>query len=164
MATITTLSNPTSAGTQPSRSLRAMPYVVENFIDFAAATTAKGSALAANDVIEALQIPAQSAVLAAGFEVMTTATGDVTLSLGVTGVTAAAYVSAQAITGSTTVGTFATAATAGYPIVTGPADTLDVLIAGSTTAISAGKIRVFAVLVDVIDHPNAVTAKHDQLS
>ena len=164
MATITTLSNTTGAGTQPARSLRAMPYVVENFIDFAAATTAKGSALAANDVIEALQIPAQSAVLAAGFEVMSAVTGDVTVSLGVTGVSAAAYVATQALTGSTTVGTFATSAAAGYPIVSGPADTLDVLIAASTTAISAGKVRVFAVLVDVIDHPNAATAKHDQLS
>jgi len=43
MATITTLSNAVGAGTQPSRSLRNMPYVVENTISWSAAVTAKGS-------------------------------------------------------------------------------------------------------------------------
>ena len=58
MATITTLSNAVGAATQPARSVRPQPYVVENTISLAAAVTAKGSALAAADVIEALQIPA----------------------------------------------------------------------------------------------------------
>ena len=91
MATITTLSNAVGAGTQPSRALRNMPYVVENTINLASAVTAKGSALAAADVIEALQIPAQSIVLAAGFEITGAITGSCTVSLGVTGVTAAAF-------------------------------------------------------------------------
>jgi len=164
MATITTLSNAVSAGTHPSRGIRAMPYVVENTINFATATTAKGSALAINDVIEALQIPAQSIVLAAGFEVLSAITGDVTMSLGVTGVTAAAYVSAQALTGSTAVGTYGTPATAGYPIVSQSADTLDLLIAASTTAISAGSVRVFAVLVDATDRIGPASVKRDALS
>ena len=108
MATITTLSNAVGAGTHPSRSVRPMPYLVENTISLAAAVTAKGSALAAADVIEALQIPAQSIVLSAGYEVTSAVTGSCTVSLGVTGVTAAAYVSAFAVTGSTAVGTYAT--------------------------------------------------------
>lgn len=164
MATITTLSNAVGAGTHPSRALRNIPYVVENTINFATATTAKGSALALNDVIEALQIPAQSIVLAAGFEVLSAITGDVTMSLGVTGVTAAAYVSAQALTGSTAVGTYATPATAGYPIVSQSADTLDLLIAASTTAISAGSIRVFAVLVDAQDRVGPASVDREQLA
>jgi hypothetical protein len=163
MATITTLSNAVGAGTQPSRSLRNAPYVVEKTIDFAAATTAKGSALAAADVIEALQIPAQSIVLAAGYEVLSAVTGDVTMSLGVTGVTAAAYVSAFALTGSTAVGTYATPATAGYPIVSQSADTLDLLIAASTTAISAGSVRVFAVLCDAQDRVGPASVLRSQL-
>ena len=164
MATITTLSNAVGAATQPVRSVRPMPYVVENTISLAAAVTAKGSALAASDVIEALQIPAQSIVLAAGFEVITAATGSCTVSLGVTGVTAAAYVSAFAVTGSASVGDYATPATAGYPIVTKAADTLDLLLVTETTTLSAGSIRVFAVIVDAADKVGPASVDREQLA
>lgn len=163
MATITTLSNAVGAGTQPSRGLRNMPYVVENTINWASAVTAKGSALAAADVIEALQIPAQSIVLAAGFEVLTAATGSCTVSLGVTGVTAAAYVSAFAVTSSATAGTYATPATAGYPIVSQSADTLDLLLVTETTTLSAGSIRVFAVIVDATDRIGPASVSRTQI-
>ena len=142
MATITTLSNAVGAGTQPSRSLRNMPYVVENTISWSAAVTAKGSALAAADVIEALQIPAQSIVLAAGFEVLTAATGSCTVSLGVTGVTAAAY----------------------QPLVIGAADTIDLLIATATTAPTSGEVRVWAVLMNIDGRPARATADREQLA
>jgi hypothetical protein len=164
MATITTLSNAVGAGTQPSRALRNMPYVVENTINFASAVTAKGSALAAADVIEALQIPAQSIVLAAGFEVITAVTGSCTVSLGVTGVTAAAYVSAFGVTSSLAVGDYATPATAGYPIVTKSADTLDLLLVTETTTLSAGSIRVFAVIVDAQDRVGPASVDREQLA
>ena len=164
MATITTLSNAVGAGTQPSRSVRPQPYVVENTISLAAAVTAKGSALAAADVIEALQIPAQSIVLAAGFEITSAITGSCTVSLGVTGVTAAAYVSAFGVTGSLSVGDYATPATAGYPIVTKAADTLDLLLVTETTTLSAGSIRVFAVLVDAQDKTGPASVDREQLA
>ena len=164
MATITTLSNAVGAGTHPSRSVRPMPYVVENTISLAAAVTAKGSALAAADVIEALQIPAQSIVLAAGYEVTGTVTGSCTVSLGVTGVTAAAYVSAFGVTGSLSVGDYATPATAGYPIVTKAADTLDLLLVTETTTLSAGSIRVFAVIVDAQDKTGPASVDREQLA
>ena len=164
MATITTLSNAVGSGLQPVRSVRPMPYVVENTINLAAAVTAKGSALAAADVIEALQIPAQSVVLAAGYEVVSAVTGSCTVSLGVTGVTAAAYVSAFAVTGSTTVGTYATPATAGYPIVSQSADTLDLLLVTETTTLSAGSIRVFAVIVDAADKVGPASVDREQLA
>ena len=164
MATITTLSNAVGAGTHPSRSVRPMPYLVENTISLAAAVTAKGSALAAADVIEALQIPAQSIVLAAGFEITSAVTGSCTVSLGVTGVTAAAYVSAFAVTGSLSVGDYATPATAGYPIVTKAADTLDLLLVTETTTLSAGSIRVFAVIVDAADRVGPASVDREQLA
>jgi hypothetical protein len=164
MATITTLSNAVGAGTHPSRSIRPVPYVVENTISLAAAVTAKGSALAAADVIEALQIPAQSIVLAAGFEITSAITGSCTVSLGVTGVTAAAYVSAFGVTGSLSVGDYATPATAGYPIVTKAADTLDLLLVTETTTLSAGSIRVFAVIVDAQDKTGPASADREQLA
>jgi len=164
MATITTLSNAVGAATQPVRSIRNVPYVVENTISLAAAVTAKGSALAAADVIEALQIPAQSIVLAAGFEITSAVTGSCTVSLGVTGVTAAAYVSAFGVTGSLSVGDYATPATAGYPIVTKAADTLDLLLVTETTTLSAGSIRVFAVIVDASDRVGPASVDREQLA
>lgn len=164
MATITTLSNAVGSGLQPVRSVRPMPYVVENTISLAAAVTAKGSALAAADVIEALQIPAQSIVLAAGFEITSAVTGSCTVSLGVTGVTAAAYVSAFGVTGSLSVGDYATPATAGYPIVTKAADTLDLLLVTETTTLSAGSIRVFAVIVDAADKVGPASVDREQLA
>jgi hypothetical protein len=141
-----------------------MPYVVENTINLAAAVTAKGSALAAADVIEALQIPAQSIVLAAGFEITGAVTGSCTVSLGVTGVTAAAYVSAFGVTGSLAVGDYATPATAGYPIVTKTADTLDLLLVTETTTLSAGLIRVFAVIVNADDRIGPASVDREQLA
>ena len=164
MATITTLSNAVGAATQPARSVRPQPYVVENTISLAAAVTAKGSALAAADVIEALQIPAQSIVLSAGYEITSAVTGSCTVSLGVTGVTAAAYVSAFAVTGSTAVGTYATPATAGYPIVSQAADTVDLLLVTETTTLSAGSIRVFAVIIDAQDKTGPASVDREQLA
>ena len=164
MATITTLSNAVGSGLQPVRSIRNMPYMVENTINFASAVTAKGSALAAADVIEALQIPAQSIVLAAGFEVISAVTGSCTVSLGVTGVTAAAYVSAFGVTSSLSVGDYATPATAGYPIVTKSADTLDLLLVTETTTLSAGSIRVFALIVDAQDRVGPASVDREQLA
>ena len=160
MATITTLAGAASAG----RTVGAVPYLVDVTVDFAAAATAKGSALAAADVIEALQIPAQSIVLAAGFEITSAITGSCTVSLGVTGVTAAAYVSAFGVTGSLSVGDYATPATAGYPIVTKAADTLDLLLVTETTTLSAGSIRVFAVIVDAQDKTGPASVDREQLA
>jgi hypothetical protein len=84
--------------------------------------------------------------------------------LGVTGVTAAAYVSAFAVTGSTAVGTYATPATAGYPIVSQAADTVDLLLVTETTTLSAGSIRVFAVIVDAADKVGPASVDREQLA
>ena len=164
MATITTLSNAVGSGNHPSRSIRPTPYMVENTINFASAVTAKGSALAAADVIEALQLPAQSIVLAAGFEVTGAVTGSCTVSLGVTGVSAAAYVAAFGVTGSLAVGDYATSASAGFPIVTKSADTLDLLLVTETTTLSAGSIRVFALVVDAQDRVGPASVDREQLA
>jgi hypothetical protein len=164
MATITTLSNAVGSGLQPVRSIRNMPYMVENTINFATATTAKGSALAASDVIEAVQIPAQSVVLAAGYEVLTAITGDVTMSVGVTGVLATAYVNAATLAAATSVGTYGTSSTTAYPIATAAADTVDLLISASTTALSAGSVRVWALLVDAQDRVGPASVDREQLA
>ena len=163
MATID-LSSGLGNGQHPSRSLGRLPYVVEKTIDFAVATTAKGSALAAADVIEAIDVPAQSVVLNAGYEVTAAITGDVTIDLGVTGVDADVFVDGAVLAAATTVGTFAQNAAAYQPVVLGAADTVDLLIAASTTAISAGKVRVWALVVDVSDKDAPGEADRDQLA
>jgi hypothetical protein len=163
MATID-LSSGLGNGQHPSRSLGRLPYVVEKTIDFAVATTAKGSALAATDIIEAIDVPAQSVVLNAGYEVTAAITGDVVVDLGVTGVDVDVFVDGGVLAAATTVGTFAQNAAAYQPVVIGAADTVDLLIAASTTAISAGKVRVWALVVDVSDKDKPGEADRDQLA
>jgi hypothetical protein len=164
MATISTLVNAAGLGLQPAVTLRPRPYMVENIINFASATTAKGSALAAADVIQALQIPAQTFVLAAGYEVLSAITGDVTMSVGVTGVLATAFVNAATLQAATSVGTYGTSSTTGYPIVSGAASTVDLLISASTTALSAGSVRVFALLCDAQDRVGPTSVDREQLA
>lgn len=164
MATVD-VSSGINAGTQPSRAVINGPYVVEATLNFATATTTKGSALAAADVLEVLDIPAETLILNAGYEVTAAITGNVTVDLGVTGVDADNFVDGATLDTSSTVGAYAQNAAAFQPIVIGAsADTLDVLIATSTTAVSAGKIRVWAVLCDLNARPAAASADREQLA
>jgi hypothetical protein len=69
----------------------------------------------------------------------------------------------QVAAAATAVGTYGTPATAGYPIVSQSADTLDLLIAASTTALSAGSVRVFAVIVDATDRIGPASVLRTQI-
>ena len=59
------------------------PYLVENTIDIAAINGDSGAAQ--NDVLRALDIPAETLIMEAGIEVITACSGSVTLDLGITG-------------------------------------------------------------------------------
>lgn len=155
MATISTLD--VSGSTHPTVMMNRQVYVVENYINWADAATAKGSALASADVIEALHIPAGTLVLQAGFEVTSVATGessDVTLDLGYGGdvdlwVDGFDLDAAAAGAFGTLVGDAGSGAGAGPVLLLAAADTIDVVIATATTAPTGGAIRVFAVVCDV---------------
>jgi hypothetical protein len=156
MATVSTID--IEGTTHPSRSVFHLPYVVEKYIDFADAATAKGSALASADVIECLRVPAGTLVLQAGFEVTVVAAGessDTTVDLGVTGVAADRWVdgfdldAAAAGAYGTLVGDGAAGAGAGPTLFFATADTIDLLLATATTAPTGGVVRVWAVMVDV---------------
>lgn len=150
MATID-LSNGLGGAPRPVRSLTNMPYFVEKTIDFAAAATAKGSALAAADIIEAIDVPAGTMVLNAGLQVVTAATGessDNTLDVGITGVDADCFVDGFDLDAAAA-GAYAQNAAAFQPLIVATADTIDVLIATATTAPTGGKVRVWAVLCDI---------------
>lgn len=119
-------------------------------IDLDTAEAGKGSALAANDIIEAIDIPAYSVILAAGLEVTTAQSGSValTLDLGVTGVDVDAYVDGFDLVAASA-GDTSQQPAAYQPIVVWDADTLDLLIASLTTTNTGGVVRVWVVYADI---------------
>lgn len=155
MATID-LSNGLGTG-HPAILTRTVPYVVRTTIDLAEAATSKGSALAAADVIQAIDVPVGTVILFAGIKVITASTGStvLTLDLGVTGIDADNFVDGYDYFAAVA-GDYAQAPAAYQPIVIGStADTLDVLIATLTTTNTGGTFEVWAVLVDVNSKPAA---------
>jgi hypothetical protein len=163
MATVTTLAGGKVDGFTAGR----MPYFKEVLIDFAAAATAKGSALAAADVIEAISVPADTIILNAGLEVITVAGGesnDTTVDLGVTTTEPDIFIDGFDLDAAAA-GAYAQNAAAFQPIVIGgTADTIDLLIATATTAPTSGVVRVFAILMDVDARQTAAEVDRDVLA
>lgn len=125
----------------------ALPRVVAVDIDLAAAATAKGTALAAADVIEAITFEADTIILGAGMTAVDTPTGGTgtVLDLGTDGdadyfVDGFAYDSATAGDEALTAGVAGT-----YKV--GADDTLDITIQAATTVSTAGTVTVWAVCV-----------------
>ena len=144
MATITA----TLANTHGSSSRGRQPYYVQQIVDLTA-----NSINPNGDVVQCLTIPANTKIIAAGFQVTTSATQntgtDATAILG-TGADDNEYVAAFDIDGASD-GAYAPSATVAADVVLASADTLDLTLAGSGASFSAGKIRVYAVLQDVSD-------------
>ena len=115
------------------------PYLVENTIDISAINSSSGTAN--GDVVNALDIPAETLIMEAGIEVITALSSSATMDLGITGGDVDRYVD-----GDTNATGYATL-TATARVVVATADTLDILTAGADS--SAGKVRVWAVLCDV---------------
>jgi len=152
-----------AGGTTGHPSNGRVPYLVENTIDISAINGDSGAAQ--NDVLQCIDIPAETVILHAGLEVLTACSSSVVLDLGITGSSAGfsdpdAFVDAYDATGAT----YAPrdVADAAPVLTTKVADTLDVLVAGAAS--TAGKIRVFAILCDVsgIEEDDLNTAtQHD---
>ena len=98
------------------------------------------SGLAATDTIEAIEVPAGTIVLSAGYEIITVGTGSGTLSLG-DGGDVDRYVTAVA---QTAAGQKAALAT-NVPHLYTAADTIDLK---SATAVCNSKVRVWAIMAD----------------
>lgn len=161
MATVTTLAGGATAG----RTAGSVPYLVSVNVDLAAAATAKGTALAAADIIECINVPANTVALTAGIEVISALVGenaDTRFLLGVTGGDLDAFVASWDATAAAA-GAYAPAA-ATVPVVFAAADTIDLEIDVSTTAPTAGVFRVWAVLMDVDGRYGAAEADRDQLA
>jgi len=161
MATVTTLAGGATSG----RTAGSVPYLVDMTIDFAAAASAKGSALAAADIIECINVPANAVVLTAGLEVVTALAGessDTRLLLGVTGGDVDAFVASWDATAAAA-GAYAPAA-ATVPVVFGSADTIDLEIDAATTAPTGGVLRVWAVMMDIDGRIAAESVDRDTLA
>ena len=147
MATVTTLAGAGGAYSTAGRT----PFVIDNIVDFAAAVTAKGGALAAADIIEALSIPAQCQILSCGAEVIEAHAGtstDLTLDIGITGGNTD-FVADGFDYDAASVGAVTSPVVAELPLYNASADTIDILLATMTGTTTGGKIRVWACIVPV---------------
>jgi hypothetical protein len=142
MATITSLLKAATGNSQRGRN----PYMVENTLDIVATTVDPSS----GDVVQAITIPAGTKILAAGVEVVESATmntgTDATVTLGAADPDE--YVTSFDIDGAAD-GAYAPSVTVSADVVLASADTLDLTFAGSGASFTAGKLRVYAVMMDV---------------
>jgi hypothetical protein len=126
--------------------------MVQQELDYAVALSDKGSALAAADVIPVIAVPAGTVIMNAGVEVVVASSaGTMTFDVG-TGVDVDCFVDGFDGDSGTAAGTYSQNAAAFQPIVCLADDNIDVkLITQSGTALTTGKIRVWALLMDVSD-------------
>tara|TARA_R100001510_G_scaffold41678_1_gene38058 strand:- start:558 stop:971 length:414 start_codon:yes stop_codon:yes gene_type:complete len=120
--------------------------MVENTIDL----TAQAISSTAGDVVQAITVPANTKILTAGFQVVNSATMNTGTNATATLGTADAdeYVTAFDIDGAAD-GAYAPSVTVSADVVLSTADTLDLTFAGDGSTYTAGKIRVYAVMMDV---------------
>ena len=142
MATITSLLLPATGNSNRGR----MPYQVELIIDL----TAQAIDCSSGDVVQCITLPANTHILHAGVQVVTSATmntgTDATITLGAAD--ADEYVTAFDIDGASDLA-YAPSVTPSAEVVLSSADTLDLTFAGSGATFTAGKLRVYALLMDV---------------
>jgi len=144
MATITSLLKPAHG----SGGIGRQPYYVDMTVDL----TAQAISSTAGDVVQCLTIPANTRVLHAGVQVVTSATmntgTNATVTLGAAD--ADEFVTAFDIDGAAD-GAYAPSATPAADVTLATADTLDLTFAGDGATYTAGKLRVYAVMMDVSD-------------
>ena len=128
------------------------PYMVQTELDMATALSDKGSALAASDVIPVIAVEKGTMILNAGIEVVTaTSAGTSTCDLG-TGVDADAFVDGFDSSSGSAAGVLSQNAAAFQPIMCVADDNIDLTLATqSGTAMTTGKLRIWAVLMDCTD-------------
>jgi hypothetical protein len=131
------------------------PYLIQNTLDIAAQIVINGADYAALDTETMLNVPKGTVILSAGIEVITSASGTTaTVDLGFTGGVVDKYVDGLDIIGASD-GDFGSspAAEAAQIMVATAADTIDLLFV-TEAALTAGKLRVWAVCMDVNDIGN----------
>ena len=155
MATITSLLLPATGNSNRGR----MPYQVELSIDL----TAQAIDCSSADVVQCITLPANTHILHAGVQVVTSATMDTgtnaTITLGAAD--ADEYVTAFDIDGASDLA-YAPSVTPSAEIVLATADTLDLTFAGDGATFTAGKLRVYALLMDVSEQGSSSANEVDR--
>ena len=163
MATVD-VSNGLNGGTHPSRAIRKEPYKIEVDVNLATATTTKGSALAASDVLEVIDVPAKTMVWAAGLEIVTPSDGDFNIDIGITGTDVDAFVDGFDCDSNST-GDMTNLPGAYQPQVVASNDTIDVLLtSGGSAYPTSGVWRAWAVMQDVSNDLGPDEVDRDQLA
>ena len=125
--------------------------------------TAQAISSTAGDVVQCLTIPANTRVLHAGFQVVESATmntgTNATATLGAAD--ADEFVAAFDIDGASD-GAYAPSATPAADVTLATADTLDLTFAGDGATYTAGKIRVYAVMMDVSEQGDVSGGEGDR--
>ena len=152
MATITSLLLPATGNSNRGR----MPYQVELIIDL----TAQAIDCSAPDTVQCITLPANTHILHAGVQVVESATMNTgtnsTITLGAADVDE--YVTAFDIDGASD-GAYAPSVTPSAEVVLATADTLDLVFAGDGATFTAGKLRVYALLIDVSEQGSTSAAE-----
>ena len=155
MATITSLLLPATGNSNRGR----MPYQVELIIDL----TAQAIDCSAPDTVQCITLPANTHILHAGVQVVESATmntgTNATITLGAADVDE--YVTAFDIDGASD-GAYAPSVTPSAEVVLATADTLDLVFAGDGATFTAGKLRVYALLMDVSEQGSTSAAEVDR--
>ena len=152
MATITSLLLPATGNSNRGR----MPYQVELIIDL----TAQAIDCSAPDTVQCITLPANTHILHAGVQVVESATmntgTNATITLGAADVDE--YVTAFDIDGASD-GAYAPSVTPSAEVVLATADTLYLVFAGDGATFTAGKLRVYALLMDVSEQGSTSAAE-----
>lgn len=155
MATVdlTVANTTTTAGSHPSRRGVANVYAQKTRVTGAAAVAAKGSALAALDVIQAVDLPADTLLLGAAAKVVTADTGT-TLTVDIDIAAGDSFVDGGDATTAGWLGEGTNGKLSSNALVVSSADTLDIKIATATSANDDWEIELVAFLLDI--SPDAV--------
>jgi hypothetical protein len=152
MATITSLLLPATGNSNRGR----MPYQVELIIDL----TAQAIDCSAPDTVQCITIPANTHIVHAGVQVVESATmntgTNATITLGAADVDE--YVTAFDIDGASDLA-YAPSVTPSAEVVLATADTLDLVFGGDGATFTAGKLRVYALLMDVSEQGSTSAAE-----
>ena len=155
MATITSLLLPATGNSNRGR----MPYQVELSIDL----TAQAIDCSSGDVVQCITLPANTHIVHAGVQVVESATmntgTNATITLGAADVDE--YVTAFDIDGASDLA-YAPSVTPSAEVVLSSADTLDLVFAGDGATFTAGKLRVYALLMDVSEQGSSSANEVDR--
>jgi hypothetical protein len=147
-----TLQSARGANANPGRK----PYMVQTVLNLATALSDKGSALAAADVIPVIAVKKGTMIINAGIEVDTASDGSTfTVDLGMVD----ADVFVDGFDGTSAAAVVAQNPAAYQPVMAVADDNIDLTIATlSGGAVTTGKLRIWAVMMDCTDQGNDGTA------